>query len=75
MTLEIFTFYNYLQTYSSNDITLLKELLKDKIDLLPDKITSSKKIMMCLNINSRYEYDIFKKVYLDYFKLKLINNN
>jgi hypothetical protein len=72
MTLEIFTFYKYLQTYSSNDITLLKELLKDKIDLLPDRITSSKKIMMCLNINSRNEYCIFKKVYLDYFKLKLI---
>ena len=59
------------------EISLLhdSELLKDKIDLLPDKITSSKKIMMCLNINSRYEYDIFKKVYLDYFKLKLINKN
>ena len=73
MTLETFTFYNYLQTYSSNDITLLKDLLKDKINLLPNKITSSKKIMTCLNINSQNEYDLFKKVYLDYFKIKILN--
>jgi len=73
MTLETFTFYNYLQTYSSNDITLLKDLLKDKINLLPDKITSSKKIISCLNINSQNEYDLFKKVYLDYFKIKILN--
>ena len=72
MTLETFTFYNYLQTYSSNDITLLKDLLKDKIDLLPDKVASSKKIMTCLNINSHNEYSLFKKVYLYYFKMKLI---
>ena len=54
------------------DIILFKNIFD--IEKLPDKITSSKKIMKILDIKSDSHFRIFKNIYNNYFKTLLQRN-
>lgn len=71
MSIEIYTFYNYINSNVSNNITNFKNLFSDKINKLPDKIVSSKYLIKHLDIQTNVEFIIFKNTFLDYFKSKL----
>lgn len=71
MSIEIYTFYNYINSNVSNNITNFKNLFSDKINKLPDKIVSSKYLIKHLDIQTNVEFIIFQNTFLDYFKSKL----
>jgi hypothetical protein len=71
MSIEIYTFYNYINSNVSNNITNFKNVFSDKINKLPDKIISSKSLIKHLDIKTNVEFKIFKNTFLDYFKSKL----
>ena len=71
MSIEIYTFYNYINSNVSNNITNFKNLFCDKINKLPDKIVSSKYLIKHLDIQTNVEFIIFQNTFLDYFKSKL----
>lgn len=71
MTQEL-SFKHYIENYNNIEVDNFKECFKDKINLLPTKTTSSKKITEILNISNNIERLIFKNVFLRYFKEKFI---
>jgi len=72
MSKDILTFYNYIVSNSNHKIDIFKQTFNNKIDSLPHKIVSSKFLIKYLEINSEFELRIFKNVFLDYFKYKLL---
>ena len=72
MSKQILTFYNYINSNSNNKIDIFTQTFNNKINLLPHKIVSSKFLIKHLQINSQFEMTIFKNVFLDYFKYKLL---
>lgn len=71
MSIETYTFYNYINSNVSNNITSFKNVFSNKINKLPDKIISSKSLIKHLDIKTNLEFKIFKNTFLDYFKSKL----
>lgn len=71
MSIETYTFYNYINSNVSNNITSFKNVFSNKINKLPDKIISSKSLIKHLDIKTNVEFKIFKNTFLDYFKSKL----
>ena len=68
------TFYSYIKNYNSDNIKKFLELFKDKIEVIPDKMTSSKYLIKFLNIHdNRVNFKIFQDAYMEYFKL-ILNN-
>lgn len=74
MSILPFTFYNYIMTSNNRDVENFKEVFKNRLEKIPDKIVSSRMLMILLNIESREEYDIFRNVYMEYFKKKVLGN-
>jgi hypothetical protein len=56
------------------DVKKFKEIFGDRIEKMPDKIVSSRMLMMLLEVELREEYDIFRNVYMEYFKKKVLGN-
>lgn len=75
MSILPFTFYNYIMSSNNNnDVEKFKEIFKTRLEKMPDKIVSSRVLMILLDIETRYEYDIFRNVYMEYFKKKVMGN-
>ena len=72
MSRGILSFYNYVMNRGGEDIEEFKRVFGERIEKMPDKITSSKVLMIILNINDREEYRVFRNVYLEYFKEKML---
>ena len=73
MTQEL-SFKYYIENYNNIEVYNFKECFKDKIDLLPSKTISSKKITEILKISNDLERLIFRSVFLKYFKEKLFRD-
>ena len=69
-----FTFYNYVQNNCSDDIDRLKEVFGERLERIPDRSVSSKVLMILLGVETREEYDIFRNVYMDYFRKVVLND-
>jgi hypothetical protein len=74
MSVLPFTFYNYIMSSKNGDVKKFKEIFGDRIEKMPDKIVSSRMLMMLLEVELREEYDIFRNVYMEYFKKKVLGN-
>ena len=75
MVQELFTFHKYITTYKTQDTSLFVEVFtSEEINKLPERLTSSKNILKILNLNfSDNRIALFKRVYLDYFRILLSN--
>ena len=72
MSRDKLTFYGYITNYNTTNISNFLELFENKIENIPDKMVSSKYLIQLLNINTNTIYfDIFQKVFMEYFKLIL----
>lgn len=71
MSKGVLSFYNYVMNKSGSDIEEFKNVFGERIESMPDKITSSKVLMILLNINDREEYRVFRNVYMEYFREKM----
>lgn len=69
-----FTFYSYIMSSNDNDVEKFKKFFKNRLEKMPDKIVSSRVLMILLDIESREEYNIFRNVYMEYFKKKVMGN-
>lgn len=76
MSITAFTFYNYIMSSNNNDndIERFKKVFQNRLEKIPDKIVSSRVLMILLDIESREEYEIFRNVYMEYFKKKVSGN-
>jgi hypothetical protein len=74
MSVLPFTFYNYVMELSDNEVEKFKKIFQNRLEKIPDKIVSSRVLMILLDIQSREEYDIFRNVYMGYFKKKVLGN-
>ncbi len=75
MSKDTLSFYNYINNNSNEAIDLFKNIFNSQIDSLPDAIVSSKFLIEYLDIQSKFELEIFKNAFLDYFKYKLLYSN
>lgn len=73
MTVEIFTFYNYINNYNTEYTTLYKTIFDNSIELLPNKICSSKILYETLKFhieNNDYKRKVFNQTFCEYFRKK-----
>jgi hypothetical protein len=70
MSVEPFTFYYFLMKNSSPNVNAFKAHYHDKVELLPDKIVSSKKLMEILQIETSVDFVTFHRAFMEYFKAK-----
>lgn len=72
MSRDKLTFYSYITNYNTTNITKFLDLFENKIEIIPDKMVSSKYLIQLLNINTNTVYfDTFQNVFMEYFKLIL----
>lgn len=71
MTIE-FSFKYYIENYQNMEIYNFNEYFNERVDILPDKLMSSKRLMTLLNIENELERKLFKDVFLKYFKEKML---
>ena len=69
-----FSFKFYVKNYKNMEIYNFNEYFKERLENLPDKTISSKKIYELLNISDDYERLLFRRVFLKYFKEKMFND-
>ena len=62
------SFYHFLKNNSSQNINNFIITFDDQIEILPKKITSSKKIIQLLEIQNIIEFEIFKKAFSEYYR-------
>lgn len=70
--MDIFTFKQYIEETNHEDITKFKIMLGDDIKKIPERVPSSKHLINILNLNSREKMDLFSRVYLNYYRKRLI---
>jgi hypothetical protein len=76
MTVEINTFYNYIQTKNTESSLKFKNLFENSIEFLPTKVCSSKTIYNILsshtdiNTNS-IKQRTFRNAFNEYFRWKI----
>lgn len=71
MSYDKLTFWLFLQKHCDPSIDTFKNVFGSNIDLLPDHVTSSRKIRNLLNIDTIQKEFLFRKVWMEYFKTKL----
>lgn len=74
MSILPFTFYSYIMSSNDNEVEKFKKIFQNRLEKMPDKIVSSRVLMILLDIESREEYNIFRNVYMEYFKKKVTGN-
>ena len=74
MSILPFTFYSYIMSSNDNEVEKFKKIFQNRLEKMPDKIVSSRVLMILLDIESREEYNIFRNVYMEYFKKKVMGN-
>lgn len=74
MSILPFTFYSYIMSSNDNEVEKFKKIFQNRLEKMPDKIVSSRVLMILLDIESREEYNIFRNVYMEYFKKKVMDN-
>lgn len=68
------SFYYYLEfNKDCKHVIDFITMFKDKLHLLPQNISSSKKIITLLEIQSILEFQIFTNVFNEYFKSKILS--
>lgn len=72
MSKDLFTFWYYLHTTDSSIVKLFLEIFKEDIDKLPNRVTSSKVIRKNLSLDNLQRTNLFKNVFLDYFREKVL---
>lgn len=73
MTVEIFTFYNYINNYNTEYTILYKTIFESSLELLPEKVCSSKFIYEILKHdieNNDYKRKLFNETFCEYFRKK-----
>jgi hypothetical protein len=73
MTVSL-SFYHYIEY--NKDLKQVKDfniMFKDKLQLLPQTITSSKRIIKILEIESILEFQVFSNVFNEYYKSKILS--
>ena len=73
MTVSL-SFYHYIEY--NKDLKQVKDfnnMFKDKLPLLPQTITSSKRIIKILEIESILEFQVFSNVFNEYYKSKILS--
>lgn len=72
MSIASLSFYNYIQNYSTDNITKFKDYFNSRINNISPNIASSRKIRNQLNINTQNELIIFQNTFFDYFRERLL---
>ena len=60
MSILPFTFYSYIMSSNDNEVEKFKKIFQNRLEKMPDKIVSSRVLMILLDIESREEYNIFR---------------
>ena len=73
MSKELLTFYNYIVNKNTLKTNLYKQFLSDCIDILPEKICSSKVIydIIKYKLNTEQKVNLFNECFMEYFSFKL----
>jgi hypothetical protein len=69
-----FSFKYYLETYSNMEIYEFNKIFGSRIMLLPNRCISSRQIMKMLCIDTDFEKELFRDVFLKYFREKIFND-
>jgi hypothetical protein len=74
MSIEILTFYSFLQNDSNSNeqIRRFKELFADQIEELPKKVMSSRALNNYFTLDTLYKRHLFNAVFMMYFKEKML---
>uniref|UniRef100_A0A6C0H6M2 Uncharacterized protein n=1 Tax=viral metagenome TaxID=1070528 RepID=A0A6C0H6M2_9ZZZZ len=71
MSYETLTFWLYIQQQCGTDIEKFKGLFGSKIDMLPNKVVSSRTIRKVLTVDTIQKEILFRKIWMEYFETKL----
>ncbi|NBP01438.1 MAG: hypothetical protein EBU90_15120 [Proteobacteria bacterium] len=71
MSYETLTFWLYIQQQCGTDIEKFKGAFGSQIDMLPNKVVSSRTIRKVLTVDTIQKEILFRKVWMEYFKTKL----
>lgn len=71
MSYDKLTFWLFIQQQCSSEIEKFKSLFGSNIDMLPNYVTSSRKIRNALNVDTIEKEILFRKIWMEYFKTKL----
>lgn len=78
MSYEKFSFRYFLQHYSGPNKSMIEEMFSifgNEIESIPYDLCSSKSIRHHLTIDSPFKDCLFRTVFLEYFKQKLLECN
>jgi len=70
MTKESLSFKEYIQNYSSDNITTFNNIFDNRLHKMSNT-SSSKKLMQDLCVSTNIEFIVFRKTYLDFYKKRL----
>lgn len=73
MSKDLLTFYNYINSVSTFKTSMYKRFLPDCIDILPEKVCSSKIIYNIIQdkLNTNEKVNLFNECFMEYFTFKL----
>jgi hypothetical protein len=70
MVKESLSFKEYLENYSSDNVRLFCDTFSNRLHQISNT-SSSKRLMYDLNVANNSEFMIFRRTYLDFYKLRL----
>jgi len=77
MTIELFTFYYYINNYNTENTNNYRDIFKNSLEFLPEKICSSKILYNILKDeiqNNDYKRKLFNETFCEYFRIKCKRN-
>lgn len=74
MSIQKFSFPYYIRSSKTEETLRFISLFKDEIDNIPENTVSSRVLMRSLNLDTTYKHNVFKKAYMEYFKVKILEN-
>jgi hypothetical protein len=72
MSVDILTFYRFLQISKEANVKLFREMFSEEIERLPEKVMSSRALIKYFDLDNVYKRNLFNAVFMMYFKEKLI---
>lgn len=71
MAVELFTFYQYIQNYNTEKTTNYRFVFENSLNILPDKVCSSKVLYDILKDhiqNNDYKRKLFNETFCEYLR-------
>lgn len=68
------SFKTFLNENTSDRVVLFHDVFKIEIEMLEESVSSSKQIYSHFTLDSPYKRKLYKDVFLDFYKTRLLEN-